>query len=39
MTVGLMNGMKNKAQHTTAVWRNWGFRHTLKLVLYLQVRS
>jgi hypothetical protein len=23
----------------TAVWRNWGFRQTLKLVLYLEVRS
>ena len=23
----------------TAVWRNWGFRRTLKLVLYLEVRS
>ena len=22
---------------TTAVWRNWGFRQTLKLVLYLEV--
>jgi hypothetical protein len=21
----------------TAVWRNWGFRQTLKLVLYLEV--
>jgi hypothetical protein len=23
----------------TAVWRNWGFRQTSKLVLYLEVRS
>ena len=29
----------NKEQPVTAVWRNWGFRQTLKLVLYLEVRS
>jgi hypothetical protein len=35
-----VNGItKIKKQPTTAVWRNWGFRQTLKLVLYLQVRS
>ncbi len=28
-----------KVQQLTAVWRNWGFRQTLKLVLYLEVRS
>ena len=28
-----------KSERTTAVWRNWGFRQTLKLVLYLEVRS
>jgi hypothetical protein len=32
--------VKNKlGHHITAVWRNWGFRQTLKLVLYLEVRS
>ena len=29
----------NIIQRLTAVWRNWGFRLTLKLVLYLEVRS
>lgn len=28
---------RKEKQHTTAVWRNWGFRQTLKLVLYLEV--
>jgi hypothetical protein len=28
-----------KGHPTTAVWRNWGFRQTLKLVLYSEVRS
>ena len=28
-----------KRHLVTAVWRNWGFRQTLKLVLYLQVWS
>ena len=26
-----------KAERITAVWRNWGFWATLKLVLYLEV--
>jgi hypothetical protein len=30
--------IKIKSDRTTA-WRNWGFRQTLKLVLYLEVRS
>jgi hypothetical protein len=33
MTVGLTNGMKNKAQHTTAIWNMTSFGLNLKLVL------
>jgi hypothetical protein len=28
---------QTEGQLITAVWRNWGFRQTLKLVLYLEV--
>jgi hypothetical protein len=30
---------KNNGRRTTAVWRNWGFRLNLKLVLYLDAQS